>query len=308
MKKLKNSHMNTEHNTIISRLAKFVKERRSNKFLSWLRNSFIYKRILQKYWFLLKTGKFYVINAERVNAVEKILANEKSRNTYLGIMKFRQTFRKKDYPFFGYEPMPYFIEELKFGDDEVFIDCGAYVGGVIDNFLNIVPSFKQIIAFEPMVKNFELLKEKHGNNSKITLINAGVFDRDGDVLFSHSENEYDPGGAIVGICENGDASKSKTSKQSTISVKTIDGLELQNVSFIKMDVEGSEYYALEGAKKTILKNKPKLAICIYHSNEDMVRIAEYIHELVPEYKLYVRHHDAYDSDYAHFGTVLYASL
>lgn len=69
---------------------------------------------------------------------------------------------------------------------------------------------------------------------------------------------------------------------------------------IKMDVEGAELESLKGAKNTILKYKPQLAICIYHSDEDMLSIAEYIHNLVPEYKMYVRHHTCNTGD-----TVLY---
>ena len=70
---------------------------------------------------------------------------------------------------------------------------------------------------------------------------------------------------------------------------------------IKMDVEGSELDALEGAKQTILNNKPKLAVCLYHKTKDFIDIPNLIHNLVPEYKLYVRHHSFSVNE-----TVLYA--
>ena len=70
-----------------------------------------------------------------------------------------------------------------------------------------------------------------------------------------------------------------------------------------MDIEGAELPALQGAKNTIQKNKPKLAISIYHSNEDMLRLAEYIHGIVPEYKLYVRAHTMGIAE-----TILYAVI
>lgn len=77
----------------------------------------------------------------------------------------------------------------------------------------------------------------------------------------------------------------------TISVVSIDGCdECKDTTFIKMDLEGAEQNALRGTIETIKRNKSKLAICIYHSDEDMLEIIDFIHELVPEYKLYVRHH------------------
>ena len=87
-----------------------------------------------------------------------------------------------------------------------------------------------------------------------------------------------------------------------LEVVSIDSVEeCKNATFIKMDIEGAELDALEGAKQTILRNRPKLAICIYHSNEDMLRIIEYVHNMVPDYSLYVRHHSR-----AYNETVLYA--
>jgi hypothetical protein len=72
-----------------------------------------------------------------------------------------------------------------------------------------------------------------------------------------------------------------------------------------MDIEGAELNALKGAEKTIIKDKPKLAICIYHSNEDMIQIAEYIHNLIPAYKIYIRQYRLYPSA---AETVLYAVM
>lgn len=77
----------------------------------------------------------------------------------------------------------------------------------------------------------------------------------------------------------------------------------ERVTMIKMDVEGAELESLKGARETILRNKPKLAICIYHEPKDLTEIPLYIKSLVPEYKLFVRHHSNY------FGeTVLYAII
>ena len=228
---------------------------------------------------------FYRQNAERINGILNILADEKSKHTYSAIIKFRQTRSKKDFPSLYCSEMRYSIEEISFTNDEVFIDCGAYNGDTIDSFLENCSEYKKIIAFEPFNENFEELKRKYGNNPKITLINAGTYSKDGVVHF-------------VGGAGSGKIFKGKDSEKFvTIPVKAIDNLNVDKVTFIKMDIEGAE--------KTIIKDKPKLAICIYHSNDDMIDIIEYIHNLVPEYKLYVRQHSTYPF---YFDTVLYAFI
>jgi len=68
-----------------------------------------------------------------------------------------------------------------------------------------------------------------------------------------------------------------------------------------MDIEGAELQGLKGAKNIIVKNRPKLAICIYHKPEDILEIPLYLQSIVPDYKFYIRHYSNHDIE-----TVLYA--
>lgn len=86
-----------------------------------------------------------------------------------------------------------------------------------------------------------------------------------------------------------------------INVDCIDHVIKEQVTFIKMDIEGAEYEALLGARKTILKYKPKLAICVYHKAEDIWKLPGLIHQFNPEYVFYFRHYSFADNE-----TVLYA--
>lgn len=87
-----------------------------------------------------------------------------------------------------------------------------------------------------------------------------------------------------------------------ITVDSIDNVcGKDRVTFIKMDIEGSEAEALRGAEKTIRRDKPRLAISLYHKPQDYFEIPFLIKEMVPEYKLYIRHHKPGKND-----TVLYA--
>ena len=275
-------------------MEKFFKfmDRLGNKY-TFLKDNLIWRNVKQYYWKVrtltysdngsidTESVNFYTQNEKRVNNIINILFDEQSKKEYLGLIKFRQTRSKKDFPSLASgKNDQYFIKEVKLNKDEVFIDCGGYIGDTIDTFLVHCPEYRQIVSFEPDVKNYEKIKEKYGTNDKIMVINAGTYDKDGTVNFDNTIGDLE--GSIVG--------DEKTENTITIQVKSIDNLNLEKVTFIKMDVEGAELKSLQGAEKTIIRDNPKLAISIYHSNDDMIQIAEYIHNLVPEYKLYVRHH------------------
>ena len=86
---------------------------------------------------------------------------------------------------------------------------------------------------------------------------------------------------------------------------TIDeDLKGKKVTFIKMDVETFELKALKGAKQIITEQKPKLCISAYHYLSDLWEVPRMIKKLVPEYRLYLRHHSpaVWDTDcYAYIG-------
>ena len=64
----------------------------------------------------------------------------------------------------------------------------------------------------------------------------------------------------------------------------------ERITVLKMDIEGSEEKALEGAKNTIVTHRPKLYVCAYHRNDDMFRLPIKINEISKGYKFYFCHH------------------
>lgn len=75
----------------------------------------------------------------------------------------------------------------------------------------------------------------------------------------------------------------------------------ERVTFIKMDVEGVEMEALKGCQNHIKKDRPILAISLYHNVEDIYEIPLFINGIVEEYRFDIRHYTPY-----HGETVLYA--
>ena len=201
-----------------------------------------------------------------------------------------QIFSYVDYYFYE-DPEQYFGPDfMKYEADEVLVDAGCYNLNSSLKFREHCGRLKKIYAFEPDPENYAVCLEKKARFglSEVQLFPAGVWSEETVLHFSATND----GGSH--ISEEGAV---------TVPVMSIDETvdPADRVTMIKMDIEGAELEALNGARKVIQRDRPKLAICIYHKPEDMTEIPLYIKELVPEYKLYVRHHSNIDSE-----TVLYA--
>lgn len=142
-----------------------------------------------------------------------------------------------------------------------------------------------------MLPRLNAISQEQGG--KIEIVAKGASDKDGILKFKAN-------GVYSAIVEN-DAEDDDLISISTTRLDTL--LKDERVSIIKMDIEGGEYDALNGAAGTIARHKPRLAICLYHKVEDFVRIAELLRQLVPEYKLSLRHQTRSCTD-----TILFASL
>ena len=141
-----------------------------------------------------------------------------------------------------------------------------------------------------------VIKSNIADYQNILFVPKGVYSSTGVLRF---QSDGSSGGAVLDCMRHDDIDNTVE-----IDVTSIDDvLECADATFIKMDLEGAEWEALHGAERTILRNKPKLGICIYHSNEDRLRLIEYIHDLVPEYHFYIRQHSKLLNE-----TVLYAIL
>lgn len=185
----------------------------------------------------------------------------------------------------------YFPKDIiKLGSEEVFCDVGAFNGDTTKGFLEVTKgNYGKIYCFEPDKKACMDLQISVKDKNHIEIIEKGAWDIK-DRLY------------IVEDSEHG------TSKVADVGSYAIDLAPMdeciqegERITYIKMDIEGAEVRALQGAKRIICENEPKLAICVYHKNEDFLDIPRLVLSFVPDYKLYFRHHNVSGTE-----TVLYA--
>lgn len=180
---------------------------------------------------------------------------------------------------------------LKLSAHESFVDIGAFDGDTVKDFIHHTHAkFDRIFSFEMNEINFKLLQGnvKHmPNHDRIRIFNMGIWDSECDITYSIGNSQ-----STIGAGEG----------QGHV-VPLDDILKNEKVTFIKMDIEGAEPRALRGARNIIKTQKPKLAICIYHDFRHLWEIPLYMKELVPEYRIYLRHHTKLE-----YETVCYAKI
>ncbi len=236
-----------------------------------------------------KSQAFFKRNAPRVQRIVESLADENSKQAFAKAVLYRQTFRRKDAP--PNESTPYFPRDLiSLTDHEVFVDCGAFVGDTVDSFLKHCGGrFSRVVCLEPDPGNFAALSKAH-LDPRIVKLPAGAWSEKTTMQFQIGK------GAGSAIADQA------VDHALAIPVVALDDVEAcQDATFIKMDIEGAEMEALAGARQLIARCRPTLAICIYHSDEDMLRIPEHLLATLERYSFHVRHHSRNWQE-----TVLYA--
>lgn len=81
-----------------------------------------------------------------------------------------------------------------------------------------------------------------------------------------------------------------TDAKGDIEAVTLDEDIKEKVDIIKMDIEGAEFKAIEGAKKHIKNDSPTLLISIYHDFNDLIRIPKLIKSINKDYNFYLRYY------------------
>ena len=230
----------------------------------------------------------YELHRTEFQKLYELLEDDFSRRTLHNVIKYRLTARTSLLRGIVVSPqyfVPDIIGPLK---EEVFIDGGAYTGDTIASlYRERGKCWRKIYAWEPDYESRMGLTKTCKDYKDVKIIPFALWNEKTELKFVAGKKHDSK------VSENG---------TEVVPVDTIDHVcSSDKVTFIKKDIEGSELEALRGAADVIRRDKPKLAISIYHKPKDYFEIPFYVKELVPGYRLYIRHHKM-----VYFDTVLYA--
>lgn len=180
---------------------------------------------------------------------------------------------------------------------DVVIDAGGCYGETALYFANEVGSKGAVYCYEFDQKNLEVYQHNVLANpelgARVTLVEKAL---------------WSEAGRDVSIRMDGAATRVTQATQGascSVPTDTVDALVDRNhvprVDFIKMDIEGAELHALKGAHDTIVRDRPTLAICLYHRLQDFWEIPRYIDALGCDYRFWIGHFTIHSEE-----TVLFA--
>lgn len=218
------------------------------------------------------------VHAQQLQLVYDNLADGRSREVFADILNYKISGKLEYLQHSTSQRQDDLIELLDFGEEEVYVDLGAYDGDTIREFLRLTGgAYSQIFALEPDKKNFVKLERFIAQEQlpRVTLLNKGIWHEPG------IQNFFQRGGRMSSLSTEG-----KTS----IEVDSLDHiLGTESVSYIKMDVEGAEAETIIGGRAHLAMYMPKLFVAAYHRDDDLWKLPQLLWNIAP-YKLYLRKH------------------
>ncbi len=142
----------------------------------------------------------------------------------------------------------------------------------------------RVYSFEFVPDNLQIFSRNLAENTALSevidVVEKAVWDEDDTFLTFESRGP---------ATKLGDSANQQNRAETITIDKLVSQEPVQKVDFIKMDIEGAELRAIEGATETIRTFAPKLAITVYHKIEDLCTIPHLIKSLQPNYNFYLDH-------------------
>ncbi len=215
--------------------------------------------------------------SKHLNEIElaySYLADEQSKKVFENIIRFQIT-GDLNYCFDCESEKCEAFKILSLGENESFLDLGAYRGDTVNEFLQYAKSYKKIVAVEPDTRTFKKLQLNCENLKNCTTLNNAIWSHNCTLTFDGNKGR-------------GASAKSQGEEKSAICLDYITE-KYGDFSYINIDIEGAESEMLKGAFNT-LQNKPKLCMAVYHKSDDIFALINKVKEINGDYKIYLRHH------------------
>ncbi len=192
-----------------------------------------------------------------------------------------------------------FVITPKPGD--TVVDAGGGWGDTCLYFANLVGPNGKVIIFEPFKANVEIIKHNIYSNpniqTSIRISETALWENSSELYIE--EDRLATGNTIT---NNPSKDKRNYLVSSTSLDYFVEANKIDKVDFIKMDIEGSELFALYGCINTIRRWKPNLSLSIYHRLDDISTIPKFLSNLNLGYKFFLKHSSIHREE-----TVLFAS-
>ncbi len=227
-------------------------------------------------------------NIDQYRTVYNELNDNKSKEVLVGVLKGRLSGNKDDFTSVMDPVESQYLDEDVIGhlDCEIFADIGGYDGQSTADFFEYAKGSEvKSYIFELDHINAVRIRDRFKDDDRVIVIEKGCSDKHGVIYYENSSSMS----RIVNY---------KTDQSSILS--TLDDEVEEKLTYMKMDVEGAESSVLNGAKRHILNDGMRMAVCVYHKPGDIWRLYSQIKECGVDKKYYLRQYGAGEAE-----TVLY---
>jgi FkbM family methyltransferase len=161
------------------------------------------------------------------------------------------------FPNFRVDQLTFYAIQQLVKRDSCCIDVGAHIGDVTQMLLNRAPEGTHF-AFEPLSECQKKLRKRFEKALNVRILPIAVSNSSGPCDFT-AVTQF-PG--YSGLAHRSFKGSSATIEHRTVAAGRLDDLIPQDtkIDFIKLDIEGAELAALQGAKRLIAQSKPTLLL------------------------------------------------
>lgn len=226
--------------------------------------------------FVFQTREDLMQNKIHWEQLRDSLADIQSLHVFDDLLKYRVTGDYRAMSHYSVRPKEQYFEDfVDLVPGEVFVDGGGFDGDTTEEFCRRCPKYRRVVLFEPSAMNCQKAQIRLRNFHSIEFVEKGLSNVPGVLCFNP---------------DAGPASKVSETGSCQIHATTMDIHVQGKITFIKMDLEGWEMKALEGSRRHICEDHPKLAIAVYHHPSHFWRIKEMITGMRADYEIYLRHY------------------